>query len=659
MEAARNLLHAMLAVRHPNKEFVVPPSPNDPRYGAFMARQAILRKGPTGRDRENAKHVGHLHLINQIRIMDDLALCDDPDTLIIPESRLALATIAKRTTNPPGWVFTPNNYREAVSCRDAAKWAQAMQKELTTHERNGTFIVIDIPSPAPGLPRIKLHGWSWAFKAKRDERFEISEYKGRLAVQGFSQRPNVDFFESYAPTLTSNSLRLLLNIALAWGKPIAHFDVSAAFQIPELPLKERIYMRFPPGMKAIPGKCLQLLKATYGLRQASYLWDKEWRSFLTGLGFTESPADPCILVLRNNGAVDCVAGVFVDDFIVVPRTPAIRTQLKKKLFAKFPMKDLGEPKKVLGIRVEFDRSTNPSTPDLLFLSQEGQTLEYVSAFGQENATPKRDPTNGVYLSADDQPTTQKVKNEMAKHPYRRVIGCLMFLAGCTRPDISFAVNQLAKYSANPGMAHWLALKELVRYLSGTADYGLLYSAKPTQDGSFPIFYSQIFADADFASDPDSRKSVSGGCILLNGGAYAYWSRKQKLQSLSSCEAELDSLTTAAKEGLWDRRWREFLGALPPGPTVIEQDNQGTMHIANGTGISQRTKHYALRKFFVRQLIADGTFEVHYCPTDDMTADIMTKPLIREKFAFHRAGMGVVQVPARFISGRMVAAVLRF
>ena len=212
--------------------------------------------------------------------------------------------------------------------------------------------------------------------------------------------------------------------------------------------------------------------------------------------------------------------------------------------------------------------------------------------------------------------------EMKDKPYRNLVGALLFLMTSSRPDISFAVIQVAKFSENPSRVHWTAVKRILRYLKGTSDYSITY----TRDGA--TFSVEASVDSDWAGDVDTRRSTAGHVFMVLGGPLAWVAKLNIPVSLSSCEAELVALTNCAKEAVWFRKLLRAFGVPTEDPLIILEDNQGCIAIAtNQRGMTSRTKHVATRYFAVRQFIEDGEVGVKYTPSEDNAADVFTKPLV--------------------------------
>ncbi len=201
---------------------------------------------------------------------------------------------------------------------------------------------------------------------------------------------------------------------------------------------------------------------------------------------------------------------------------------------------------------------------------------------------------------------------------------LMYAATATRPDISFAVGVLSKFNSKPSEAHLTAAKRVIRYLKGTTDIALRYSK--TVDGNLTGY-----SDADWAGDLDDRHSTTGNLFMMAGGAISWASKKQATVALSTAEAEYVALSAATQEIVWLRRLLTDLKVLPDGPTTLMGDNQGAIAIAKNPVAHARTKHIDIRYHYIREAVQEGMIELCYCPTNEMVADLLTKPLPKGKF----------------------------
>ncbi|MCO5551483.1 hypothetical protein L7F22_005452 [Adiantum nelumboides] len=208
----------------------------------------------------------------------------------------------------------------------------------------------------------------------------------------------------------------------------------------------------------------------------------------------------------------------------------------------------------------------------------------------------------------------------------------MYAMVATRPDIAFAVGVVSRYMSNPGKKHWEVVKGILRYLKGTKNLCICFGKLPLSvDG---------FTDADFAGHPDCRKSTSGYVFTFTGGAVSWISRLQKCVALSTIEAEYVAATQACKEALWLMRLVDDLSikAKVPG---LHCDSQSAIMLAKNPAFHAKTKHIEVKYHFIRSVLEDKAIKLVKVHTDDNSADLLTKGLPAERFAYCRQLMGMV------------------
>ena len=240
----------------------------------------------------------------------------------------------------------------------------------------------------------------------------------------------------------------------------------------------------------------------------------------------------------------------------------------------------------------------------------------------------------VPLSRSQSPTKIEDVAKMKSIPYREAVGSLMYAAMGTRPDIVFATSTVAQFSENPGWIHWEAVKRIFRYLLGTKKLELVYGGEKRGLVGY--------VDADGASQ-EHRRAISGYVFLIDGGAVSWSSKKQELVTLSTTEAEYVAATHAAKEAIWLRRLIGEVFKPIDGPTVLFSDSQSAIALAKDGHYHARTKHIDIRYHFIRYIIEEGTIKLNYCPTDDMTADTLTKALPSVKAKHFATALGLSTV----------------
>ena len=225
--------------------------------------------------------------------------------------------------------------------------------------------------------------------------------------------------------------------------------------------------------------------------------------------------------------------------------------------------------------------------------------------------------------------------------YQSMLGLLMYAMIGTRPDLAFSVGALSKHAATPGAEHFRAMKRVYRYLQGTKDLRLTYRGSPP--GSEDDISGDLlgYVDADWASDINDRRSISGFVFMLSGSAITWSSKRQQSTALSSTEAEYMAASAATKEAIWLRSFLSELGQLRLPYTVpLLIDNQSAIALIKNPEHHEQTKHIAVRYHFIRDAYEDSVIEPEYVLTGDQVADVLTKPLAREKHTRFLNAMGL-------------------
>ena len=514
----------------------------------------------------------------------------------------------------------PKTLAEARSRSDWHRWKEAMDREIATLEKAGTWETVLRPAGK------NIVGSKWVFRIKRKADGSIDKYKARLVARGFTQIFGVDYFSTYSPVAKLTSFRAILAIAARYDWNIESFDFNGAYLNGELDANEEIYMQAPPGYESDARTVKYLRKSLYGLKQAGRRWYDTLVRTLTNLGFSTSVADPGVFHVRV-GEHMLVLAVHVDDCILTGSNNDLIAQYKAKLNACHALTDLGPVHWLLGIKITRDRSAR-----IISLSQASYIDAILSRFALSDAKSCPTPmTHGTMLTKEDSPSNPNEIARMGKTPYREAIGSLMYAAVATRPDIAFAVSYLSQFLENPGEAHWEAAKRVFRYLAGTKTMQLTYGGEHHE--------LEGYTDADGAMQ-EHRHAISGYAFLLDGGAISWSSKKQELVTLSTAEAEYVAATHAAKEAIW---LRKLLGEIMPNltaPTPFYCDNQAALKLATEDNYHARTKHIDVRYHFIRQTAASRAIKLLYCRTEDMIADLLTKALSKNKTAAFTASLGM-------------------
>ena len=503
------------------------------------------------------------------------------------------------------------NYRQAMQSAESASWATAVKSEIESLTGNGTFEVVPESSVGSG----KLLSTQWVLTKKRELNGD-TRFKGRLVALGNHQRAGLDFNQVYSPVVNAGTVRAMLAIAAINDCDLDQMDAVTAFL--NAPLEEEIFLRIPNGFQVQQGHVLRLKKALYGLKQAPRSWNKMLQEWLISYGLQQSTADPCLYFLPGQLWV----AFWVDDFLVMAPDADVKNKFKNAISEKFKMRDLGPVNQFLGMTISRDRSKRTLT-----LQSAKHIDDMLDRFQMNDAKPYPTPLphkNAMVPCVDDEDRLPP------QCPYRAVVGSLLYVAMWTRPDIAFAVSQVARFQQNPSNHHWECAKHILRYLKGTRDVGLTFSAGQQSTAGPPVLLGYV--DASWGEDPSTRKSQTGFVFTLGNAAVAWKSKLQDTVALSSTEAEYLALSPAVKEAL---HLRNLLHDLCPAisktaPVTLYEDNQSTIKLASNLQSSERTKHVDIRHHFLKDHVANGDITLVHIPTSDQPADALTKNLDRIK-----------------------------
>ena len=515
----------------------------------------------------------------------------------------------------------PANFKEAMKSPNAEGWKVSMEKEYDNLMGYHTWELVERP------PDANIVGSRWTYRIKRDNLGLSNDLKSRLVAQGFSQVPGIDFDETYSPTIRFTSIRLILALACRYNLELRHIDVKGAYL--NGILEDEVYMKQPEGFveKGKEHLVCKLNKGIYGLKQSGRVWHETLRREMEKLGFKSGEADTTIFFRFKQGVVE-IAGWYVDDGLLATSSAESMEHMITDIKGSFDIQDLGEPDRLLGIKITRDRELGTihiSQPS--FINTIARRFDITS--GRAIASP---------MDSSTDLRTSTNTDETIDVPYASLIGSINYCAISTRPDIAFATNKCAQFTSSPTLSHWEAARRIVRYLLNTRDYGITYR----QEGNGAEGYAHNlagFTDADFAGDVNGRKSTTGWVFTFNGAPISWASKKQSLVTRSSMEAELVAGSIATAEGIWlIRLGKDFRHDFTPIPVFT--DNQSFIAFTKNDVNSTRTKHIDTHYHYAREQVDAGTIKLHYIPSLENPADILTKPLSPRKHANLLSALGI-------------------
>ena len=516
----------------------------------------------------------------------------------------------------------PATYTATMKSAERGQWQAAMNDELDSMQQHNVWDLLPTP---PGVKPLPLR-WVLKWKHMADG---SSKAKARLCAKGYSQREGVDYEEIFAPVSKHTTVRTLLAKVAAENLELHQLDIKPAFLHGEL--EEEVWVQQPEGFAAAGARSThscRLNKSLYGLKQAPRAWHKKLHSVLQGeMGYTACSSDPGLYVQHSEQHGSTYIIVYVDDLLVAARSMERINAAKQAVAAHFDTRDLGEPKCFIGLEISRDR-----TARTLAIRQQQLISEVIQKYGQGSAAGREVPMAlGTQLYADGQQLQSGV-------PYAALVGSLMYLSQCTRPDLAYSAGLLARLMAQPTEEAWTAAKGVVKYLRATPDVGIVFGA--TADAK--VLHTVGYTDADYAGDVNNRRITSAYVFILYGGAISWSSKQQRTVATSTAEAEYMAAAACVKEAVWLRGLLCDLNVCDVSDAqLLYTDNQAALSLLKNPQVSGRAKHIAIHYHFARERVQMNEVVFEYISTSEMVADALTKALPNLKLEKFRQAVGLM------------------
>ena len=521
------------------------------------------------------------------------------------------------------------SYEEAMAdYRNLKDWLASALKEIRQLEKKGVWVECR-KSEAKGQQIIPC---TWVFRYKRNPAGEIIKCKARICLRGDLME---DDSNTYAPVVQSPTIKIFIDTALKKNWIMISVDWVNAF--PQAKLKKPLFMHTPRGFRNRYGRdgCLKLGRSLYGSKFAPLNWYEHLLEALLKLGFKQCPHDPCLLYRTGMMII-----LYVDDAgIAAPCREDVEKFVEELQEVGFDLEIEGDFTEYLGLAIDKEADGTRR------MHQKGLIKKIIETTKMTSCNPNHTPAMQVALGSD--PEGDEWKNE--DWNYASVVGMLLYVSNNTRPDIAFAVSQVARFTSNPKVSHARAIKSIIRYLKGTIDKGLIFKVNDSYDLT-------CWVDADFAGlfgrePPSTRDSVKSryGYVIEFGGVPLVW-KSQLISEIctSTCHAEYVGLSNALKRLLPIRELVMWLlkqldlpeQSISIGCKVFE-DNQSAYTLATNQQLSVRTKYFAIKYHWFWDHVyhekrnPKGFVNIEECSTDLMNADYLTKGLQRVKFEANR------------------------
>jgi hypothetical protein len=509
----------------------------------------------------------------------------------------------------------PRHYKDAIRSDEREKWEGAIKSKINNFYSRGVWTK---------FPRSKLNGRKplgnrWVFKKKNEQNGSI-RYKGRIVVKGYVQIPGVDFTESFAPVATDATVRILFAIALYYAFDLEVIDVEAAFL--EADLDEQIFIEWPDGVvefgfedeSDVEEYCILLSKAMYGTVQAALQWFKKLVEIMTcpEIGLIQCKADPCMFYLHDaRGKLILLVATHVDDCVIAGQTKTIQW-FKQQVRQYVNTKELGTLKKHLGVwytagNDEIGRYLQATMEDFV----QGIVDDFILIFGRQPKQFRTPAFPGSVLT--------KNKGDTVLHKeYRSLVGKILYFVKKISPVCANACRELSQHLDNPGEDQWEALERLIGYLTVSEENRTIRYRPPTE------LRVQDVVDSAYASNPDTRKSISAYLGTIGGGTLVNWiSKGQPIVTLSSTECEYVALSDGSKETTFAQYILQEIDHVVL-PSIIAEDNTGAIFLTKNKQVGSRTKHIDTRYHYIRDKVTEGNIAVVYVNTAKNPSDVLSK-----------------------------------
>jgi hypothetical protein len=514
--------------------------------------------------------------------------------------------------------------REAIETHgETAKAAIKRELEQMLAKEVWEGVPSDAKAPVRPIPS------SMFLKEKLHPDGSFDKLKARLVAGGHRQDRGIYDDVSF-PTVTTQSVMMVLAIAASEGRKVAVSDIGSAYLNASIG-DNAVYMRLDAWVTRIlcelseeHGECVRedgtsvvrLKKALYGCIESSKLWGEELTSTLAAEGFTANAYDPCVLNKQSGGEQTTIC-LHVDDLLMTSRSEASIDDIVNRLRIKY-----GEVTCQKGNRLPYlGMIIDLKTPGEVSLSMDGYVQEILTLAG-DGPTCATPAVSNLFEVRDEEPLPDK-----AREHFHSMVARLLYLAKRVRPEMLMATSFLATRVTAPNKDDQRKLARLIGFLR-LDPYSPMRLTAP-----IPI-QVEAYIDASFGVHPNG-KSHTGCVISLGKGTVYAKSSKQKTVSKSSTEAELMALSDGASQVIWTRMFLEQQG-IDMGASVIHQDNQSVLALVKrGRPASDSSRHIATKHFFLKERIADGELVLKYLESSRMRGDILTKPLQGNLFRFQR------------------------
>lgn len=585
----------------------------------FVGGHSVQRNFAALADLEQLEHSDTL-----MSVLEEIYACHveaDIDFEIDPTEPQELEACLAKAEGDDDWPENltmenmPKTYEEAIKSPHAKYFKRAMAEAIAVFSAKEAYDVVRLPE---GKASAVLRG-RWVFTVKLNSDNKVIAIKARWVVKGYLQK-DVDYGDVFAPTAKAATVRLFFALVTHHNWHVEQGDINSAFLTAGLHTGDEVFMEQPHGFVRYSTNHVAFLrKAMWGLRKSPVYFYDSVSGKLIVIGFQKVEGEECMFFRIIDEQIVLLV-LYVDDFLLGGPKPLVISA----------MKDIGSMPE---IKIDHRGSLESGPLHMLGVSieKEGATISFNQRLYVERMLRQFDPNDKIKpcstpstrakIDAWAAERVNPVHSVVDPIEYLTAIGPMIWLSCNARPDISFTVGQLARYSAHPTELHWNGVTSLIGYLKGTKNFRLIMKR---QLNALPIM---AYGDASHSTDDTTRRSTSGAIIQVHGNTVMWSSKRQASVTTSTLEAEFVAFGHVLKSCLWLVKLIDQVGPKIPRPIRIFCDNQATVRaVMSESSRSEKLRHVDISLKFIRELCDRKVFEVTWIPNATMAADIFTKPL---------------------------------
>lgn len=514
-------------------------------------------------------------------------------------------------------------YREAMASSNRAEWLAATEEEHKKMKKYQVWIPKKLALVSKGA---KIIDAIWAMKMKAN-----GVFRARLVGRGYKQVDGQHYDSSSisSPVTNDITIRIILLLMIMMRGDGRVCDVQGAFLHGKFHDNEEIYMRIPEGFEKYYGKdeVLLLNRTIYGLKQSARAFWRELLKAMNSMGFERSAADPCLYFKWENGRL-CTWMSWIDDCLVSGHEDDVK-KATVQMKSLFDCEEIDTISEYVGCKLDYDKAEGKlkiTQPVLLQSFHDEFPLPKTERQFKTPAEPGQVLERGGEANCEG-PEKQK--------SFRSGVGKLSYLARWSRPDVQNAVRELSRCCGVAKKAHLKAMHRVMKFCVDNKNKGWMLKPKRRWDGRKGFKFEVAgWSDSNYAACVETRKSISGYCVELEGVMIVVKCAGQPIITLSVTEAELFAAVLCAQDMLYVKKILESIGLEVKLPMTLYMDNQGAIDLVNGWSVGGRTRHIETRQWFLRELKEKGIMEVKWISGEKNKADLLTKNVTGKVFEKH-------------------------